>query len=79
MLEDIFVEDAARGRGVGAALLDHAMARAGARGASVLVLSTNEQNQQAQRFYAAHGFRAAGEARWGSGREIRWLRRLDAA
>lgn len=75
-LEDLFVSERARGRGVGAALLGCAFDRARRRGATDIALGTNERNEPANAFYRAHGFAPAGETRWGGGREIRLTRRL---
>jgi putative acetyltransferase len=50
-LEMLFVSAAERGRGVGSALLDHAIREAG-----VTELDVNEQNPSAAGFYAHHGF-----------------------
>jgi len=66
----------ARGRGVGAALLRFAVARARARGARAVRLTTNEQNEAAQRFYGREGFVPESEAIWPGGREILLVRRV---
>ena len=50
-LEMLFVDDAARGDGVGGALLAHAVMRWGVR-----TLDVNEQNPQARDFYEHMGF-----------------------
>ncbi len=75
-LEDLFVEETAWRKGVGSALLEHALARARLAGATAIGLTTNEYNERAQAFYGAHGFRAAGEARYQGGREVRFTRSL---
>lgn len=75
-LEDLFVHESAWRSGVGSALLEHAFARARRAGASVIALTSNEHNERAQAFYVAHGFRAAGEARYHGGREVRFARGL---
>jgi ribosomal protein S18 acetylase RimI-like enzyme len=61
-LEDLYVEDAARGRGVGRALVVLAMERAGARGARRIELDTNEHNHGAIALYEALGFSASSKA-----------------
>jgi ribosomal protein S18 acetylase RimI-like enzyme len=61
-LEDLYVEDAARGRGVGRALVVLAMARAGARGARRIELDTNEHNRGAIALYESLGFSASSKA-----------------
>ncbi len=53
-LEMLFVDDAARGRGIGSALLKHAVDRWG-----VHRLDANEQNPAARGFYEHEGFRVA--------------------
>ncbi len=75
-LEDLFVIGAARGRGVGSALLDHVLERARRRGARAIALVTNERNEAARALYARAGFRDAAEAIWGDGREIHMQRSL---
>ncbi|WP_082966592.1 acetyltransferase [Mycolicibacter sinensis] len=56
-LEMLFVDADARGRGVGSALLDHAIAEQGIRYADV-----NEQNEQAAEFYTRRGFVVTGRS-----------------
>jgi ribosomal protein S18 acetylase RimI-like enzyme len=56
ILEDIYVAEAARGAGIGGALLDAAEAFARERGLRRLTLSTAHQNRTAQRLYLAHGY-----------------------
>ena len=56
ILEDIFVTESARGRGVGGALLDAAETFARAGGLARLTLATAHQNRTAQRLYLAHGY-----------------------
>ena len=53
-LEMLFIDDAARGRGIGSALLKHAVDRWGADR-----LDVNEQNPAARGFYEHKGFRVA--------------------
>ena len=54
------VSRAARGRGVGAALLAHTEQRALADGQTDLFLLVSDFNLPAQRFYAAHGYHHVG-------------------
>ncbi len=54
---DIVVDPEQRGRGVGRALLEAALAELGRRGAERVVLSTAEGHTTAQRLFAAAGFR----------------------
>jgi len=56
ILEDLYVDETHRKRGVGSALLRHAEAFARASGAARLSLTTAMTNQTAQRLYAAHGW-----------------------
>jgi ribosomal protein S18 acetylase RimI-like enzyme len=57
VLNDILVDPAERGRGLGRMLLDAALAELRARGAPRVVLSTAEKNEPAQRLFARAGFR----------------------
>lgn len=56
MLEDMVVAPAARGTGVGSALLQHAIAFAQQQGARRITLLTDHDNTVAQQFYAKAGF-----------------------
>lgn len=56
-IHDVFVDDAARRKGVGEALLREAMKRLKERGAPRVVLLTAVQNEAAQRLFARVGFR----------------------
>lgn len=55
-VEGVRVDSAMRGRGIGAALMRHAMAEARAAGCAVLQLTTNRGRTEAQAFYARLGF-----------------------
>jgi ribosomal protein S18 acetylase RimI-like enzyme len=57
VLNDIVVDPAHRGEGVGRALLDATLATLEAQGAPRVVLSTAEQNHAAQQLFARAGFR----------------------
>ena len=57
VLNDIVVDPAHRGQGVGRMLLDATLAALEARGAPRVVLSTAERNESAQRMFARAGFR----------------------
>jgi ribosomal protein S18 acetylase RimI-like enzyme len=57
VLHDIIVDPLHRGRGVGRLLLDAALAFFRSRRVPRVVLSTAEQNEAAQRFFASMGFR----------------------
>lgn len=56
LLEDLFVEEAARGSGLGRALVARARERALERGARRMELDVNEANSAALRLYEAFGF-----------------------
>lgn len=57
-LEDLFVRDRARGRGLGRALSEAALARARKRGCARVELDVNEANPAALALYEALGFSA---------------------
>jgi ribosomal protein S18 acetylase RimI-like enzyme len=57
-LEDLYVADAERGRGVGRALVELAFDRARLRGATRIELDTNETNATAIALYESLGFSA---------------------
>jgi len=63
LLWDIRVAPAVRRQGIGAALLDHVTREARERGATELLVETQQINVPACRFYAAHGFRLLGAQR----------------
>ena len=56
LLEDMVVDAAARGAGLGSALLERAVGHARERGCRRITLLTDADNAAAQRFYARHGF-----------------------
>jgi ribosomal protein S18 acetylase RimI-like enzyme/mannose-6-phosphate isomerase-like protein (cupin superfamily) len=60
-LRRLYVDPALKGAGLGAVLMEEALARSRARDADVLWLGVWERNQRAIRFYEKHGFRAVGE------------------
>ena len=53
---DLFVEPDARGRNVGASLLQAAASRGAGRGAGFIKLEVDHSNDGATRFYERHGF-----------------------
>ena len=57
VLQDLIVDPAFRGQGVGRALLDVMLASLTSQGAPRVILSTAERNEAAQRFFARMGFR----------------------
>jgi GNAT superfamily N-acetyltransferase len=60
VVEDLVVDQAGRGRGVGRAMMEFAMDRARQAGCYKLVLSSNMEREDAHRFYDAIGFRRHG-------------------
>ena len=56
LLEDMVVAPAARGGGIGSALLGAAIEHAEGTGATRITLLTDAMNDAAQRFYRRHGF-----------------------
>ena len=57
-LEDLFVRESARGRGMGRALAEAAIARARERGCRRIELDVNDANPAALALYEALGFSA---------------------
>jgi len=65
-LEDVFVDDSARGKGHGRTLVGAAIARARSRGCSRIQLDANQDNTEAVALYESLGFRPVhNEAKWG--------------
>lgn len=86
LLDGLFVSAAARGRGVGTALIGAVMAEAAERGLSEVRLDVTDTNPRARALYTRLGFVAAGEERLGPLRLVfgfrqstRMIRRLDDA
>lgn len=77
VLEDLFVVESARGRGVGRRLVEHAIGAARVAGCQALSLDTNEHNAAANALYGGLGFTCA-RPRWDGGRQIRYDLRLIA-
>lgn len=67
-LEDLFVSEAARGRGLGRAMVKAALDRAEARGARRIELDTKEGNLRARGLYESLGF--SGESKGAGGRDL---------
>ncbi|MFD0344817.1 GNAT family N-acetyltransferase [Streptomyces sp. NPDC127117] len=57
-IEDVVVDEAARGHGVGAALTEEALRLAGAAGARTVDLTSRPSRRSANRLYERLGFRA---------------------
>jgi ribosomal protein S18 acetylase RimI-like enzyme len=75
-LDDLFVVARARGRGVGRALLRHALARAAARGARRFGLNTNERNEAGQSLYRSEGLSPQSHALYPGGHEVFWVKSI---
>jgi ribosomal protein S18 acetylase RimI-like enzyme len=73
-LEDLFVEEAARGAGLGRALVEAAFERARERGCGRMQLDVNEANPAALRLYESLGFEAWSDPP--GGRNLLMRRRL---
>jgi ribosomal protein S18 acetylase RimI-like enzyme len=56
VIEDVVVDEGARGRGIGAALIREAIERARAAGAEGISLTSNPQREAANRLYQSIGF-----------------------
>ncbi len=56
----IYLDENARGRGIGSALLEALEAEGKARGFRVLISVITEENAASRRFHEKHGYRAAG-------------------
>ncbi len=57
VLGQLYCAAEATGRGVGAAMIQHAIGQARARGCDAIQLSVYSENFGAQRFYRRHGFK----------------------
>lgn len=75
LVEDLFVEEQARGGGLGRALLELATERALARGCTRMELDANEENAAALGLYRAFGFRESRAP--GAPRDLYLHRHLD--
>ncbi len=64
VVEDVVVEPALHGKGVGKVMMRHAMARAAARGCYKMTLSSNMKRFYAHAFYDGLGFRRHGISFW---------------
>jgi GNAT superfamily N-acetyltransferase len=71
LLEDLYVEDAARGRGLGEALVNAAVERARERGCARIELDVNDANAPALTLYERLGFSSYAEELGGHNRFMR--------
>jgi GNAT superfamily N-acetyltransferase len=76
LVEDVYVDAAVRGAGLGRALMEGAIARARERGARRMELDTNERNAAAVALYESLGFSAVHNA-YGA-RDLYLRKHLDA-
>jgi ribosomal protein S18 acetylase RimI-like enzyme len=65
-LEDLFVDESARGSGLGRALVEAALERARRRGCARIELDANEANEPALRLYRSVGFASWSDAAGGN-------------
>ncbi len=75
-IEDVFVAEPARGRGVGRRLVEQSLERARERGVARICLDTNERNRPARHLYEQLGFTNPNPA-WDAGRQIYYSRLLS--
>jgi ribosomal protein S18 acetylase RimI-like enzyme len=75
-LEDLYVDEDARGRGLGRALTEACIERARQRGCKRIQLDANERNDAAIALYEKAGFRAGRAERWDGARDLYFTRRL---
>ncbi len=76
VLEDLFVAEPVRDRGIGRRLVEHAIGEARKAGCEALSLDTNEHNAASTALYSGLGFTCE-RARWDGGRQIRYDLRLE--
>lgn len=76
LVEDVYVDEAARGAGLGRALMEGVIDRARERGCRRMELDTNERNEAAVALYESLGFSAVANA-YGA-RDIYLRKHLDA-
>lgn len=77
-LEDVYVDETARGRGLGKLLMEGVIARARARGAARIQLDANRRNLPAISLYRSVGFVSThNPAKWGDGEDLYFTLNLD--
>ena len=69
-VEDVFVEEASRGQGLGRRLIDGCVTRARQRGCRRIQLDANERNESAIALYRSLGFESGSPARWDGARDL---------
>lgn len=76
-LEDLFVEDSARGKGYGRMLVEAATERARARGCDRIQLDVNQANENAVGLYESCGFRPIhNPQKWGESPDFFYTREI---
>lgn len=75
-VEDVFVEEEARGQGLGRKLIEGCVERARSRGCRRIQLDANEKNTGALALYRSVGFETGSPDRWEGGRDLYFTRRL---
>lgn len=69
-LKQLYTAPGMTGRGLGAAMMDWALAEARARGADEIQLSVFSENEGAQRFYARYGFEKVADITFLVGKQV---------
>ena len=76
-LEDLFVEESARGEGYGRMLVEAAVERARSRGCGRIQLDVNEANEAALALYESCGFRPIhNPEKWGEAKDYFYTREI---
>jgi ribosomal protein S18 acetylase RimI-like enzyme len=76
-LEDLFVEESARGKGYGRKLVEAAIERARARGCDRIQLDVNKSNEAALELYRSCGFKANhNPGKWGDAPDFYFTREI---
>lgn len=75
-LEDLFVEEEARGEGIGRALAEACVHRARQRGCRRIQLDSNEGNHNAVALYRDLGFESGSPGRWAGAPDLYFTKRL---
>lgn len=77
-LEDLFVDESARGKGYGRMLVEAAVERARSRGCERIQLDVNEANAAAVALYESCGFRPIHNPdKWGEARDYFFTREIN--
>lgn len=77
-IEDVFVDESARGRGYGRLLLEAIISRARARGCARVQLDANRKNEAAIKLYESLGFATSHNyVKWGDSPDLFYTLNLD--